>query len=231
MKTIGLIGGISWKSTAEYYRILNQLVLERLCGVHSARIVLVSVDFDEIAALQHAGEWGRLGEIMADAARALHAAGADFILICANTMHLCLDAVEAASPLPVLHIADPTAQAMAGAGVSRAGLLGTAFTMDRLFLADRIRGCAGIECFVPDAQGRADIHRIIFEELVAGRIEPGSQARFRALIGELAARGAQAVILGCTELVLLVEPDADYPVPLFDTTALHAAAAVERALA
>lgn len=230
MKTIGLIGGISWKSTAEYYRVLNQLVLERLGGVHSARIVLFSVDFDEIATLQHAGEWDRLGEIMADAARSLHAAGADFILICANTMHLCLDAVEAATPLPVLHIADPTAADMAQQGVARAGLLGTGFTMDRPFLADRIRDVSGIECFVPDAQGRADIHRIIFEELVAGRIEPASQARFRSLIGELAAEGAQGVILGCTELVLLVEPGVTYPVPLFDTTALHAAAAVERAL-
>ncbi|MFC0588523.1 aspartate/glutamate racemase family protein [Novosphingobium aquiterrae] len=231
MKTIGLIGGISWKSTAEYYRILNQLVLERLGGVHSARIVLYSVDFDEIATLQHAGEWDRLGEIMADAARALAAAGADFILICANTMHLCLDAVEAATSLPVLHIADPTGAAMAAQGVARAGLLGTGFTMDRPFLVDRIREVSGIECFVPDAAGRADIHRIIFDELVAGKIEAASQARFRGLIDELAAAGAEAVILGCTELVLLVEPDAAYPVPLFDTTALHAAAAVERALA
>ncbi|MFM5886572.1 MAG: aspartate/glutamate racemase family protein [Novosphingobium sp.] len=230
MKTIGLIGGISWKSTAEYYRILNQLVLERLGGVHSARIVLYSVDFDEIATLQHAGEWDRLGEIMAAAARTLHAAGADFILICANTMHLCLDAVEAATPLPVLHIADPTGEAMAAQGVRRAGLLGTGFTMDRPFLVDRIRAMSEIECFVPEAPGRADIHRIIFEELVAGRIAPASQARFRGLIDELAAAGAEAVILGCTELVLLVELDAAYPVPLFDTTALHAAAAVERAL-
>ncbi|PKB19452.1 aspartate racemase [Novosphingobium kunmingense] len=231
MKTIGLIGGISWKSTAEYYRVLNQLVLERLGGVHSARIVLVSVDFDEIATLQHAGEWDRLGEIMAEAARSLHAAGADFILICANTMHLCLDAVEAATPLPVLHIADPTAKAMARHGMSRAGLLGTGFTMDRPFLADRILAVAGIDCFAPGNDGRADIHRIIFEELVAGRIEPASQARFRGLIEELAADGAQGVILGCTELVLLVEQGVRYPVPLFDTTALHAAAAVEWALA
>lgn len=230
MKTIGLIGGISWKSTAEYYRILNQLVLERLGGVHSARIVLYSVDFDEIATLQHAGEWERLGEIMADAARALAAAGADFILICANTMHLCLDAVEAATPLPVLHIADPTGAAMAAAGARRAGLLGTGFTMERPFLMDRLRDVSGIDCFVPDAAGRADIHRIIFDELVAGKIEAASQARFRGLIDELARDGAEAVVLGCTELVLLVEPDAVYPVPLFDTTALHAAAAVARAL-
>lgn len=230
MKTIGLIGGISWKSTAEYYRILNQLVLERLGGVHSARIVLVSVDFDEIATLQHADEWDRLGEIMADAARALATAGADFILICANTMHLVLDAVEAATPLPVLHIADPTGAALAAQGVTRAGLLGTAFTMDRPFLADRLRAVSGIECQVPDARGRADIHRIIFEELVAGRVEPAARARFRELIAELAAEGAEAVILGCTELVLLVEEGTAYPVPLFDTTALHAAAAVERAL-
>lgn len=231
MKTIGLIGGISWKSTAEYYRILNQLVLERLGGVHSARIVLTSVDFDEIARLQHAGEWDRLGEIMAAAARSIEAAGADFILICANTMHLCLAAVEAASALPVLHIADPTAAAMAAQGVKRAGLLGTAFTMDRPFLMDRIRDVCGIECFVPDARGRSDIHRIIFEELVAGKVEAASQARFRSMIQDLADEGAEAVILGCTELVLLVEPGAAYPLPLFDTTALHAAAAVDRALA
>ena len=231
MLTIGLIGGISWKSTAEYYRILNQLVLERLGGIHSARIVMYSVDFDEIAALQHADEWGRLGEIMASAARALHAAGADFLLICANTMHLCLDAVEAATPLPVLHIADPTAAAMAAQGVKRAGLLGTGFTMDRPFLVDRIRDVSGIECFVPDERGRADIHRIIFDELVAGKVERTSQARFRGLVDELAGAGADAVILGCTELALLVEPGVHYSVPLFDTTALHAAAAVDRALA
>jgi aspartate racemase len=231
VQTIGLIGGISWKSTAEYYRILNQLVLERLGGVHSARIVLYSVDFDEIAALQHADEWGRLDAIMASAACALHAAGADFLLICANTMHLCLDAVEAATPLPVLHIADPTAAAMTAQGVKRAGLLGTGFTMDRPFLIDRIRAASGIECFVPAEASRADIHRIIFEELVAGEVKPESQARFRGLIDELAASGAEAVILGCTELVLLVEPGVAYPVPLFDTPALHAAAAVDRALA
>lgn len=229
MKTIGLIGGISWKSTAEYYRQLNTLVQRRLGGVHSARIVMVSVDFDEIARLQHADEWGRLGEIMAQAARSLEAAGADFILICANTMHLVLDAVEAATRLPVLHIADPTGAALAAQGVKRAGLLGTAFAMERPFLADRLRSVSGIETFVPDAVGRADIHRIIFEELVADRVEPASQARFRALIEELAAEGAEAVILGCTELVLLVEPG-DYAVPLFDTTGLHALAAVDRAL-
>lgn len=229
MQTIGLIGGISWKSTAEYYRVLNQLVLQRLGGVHSARIVLISVDFDEIAALQHAGEWDRLGEIMADAALSLERAGADFILICANTMHLVLDAVEAATDLPVLHIADPTGAAMAAAGIQRAGLLGTAFTMTRPFLADRLRTVAGIECVLPDEQGQADIHRIIFDELVKGRIEPASKARFRALIAAMAADGAQAVILGCTELVLLVEPG-EYAVPLFDTTALHAEAAVARAL-
>ncbi|MBS0476275.1 MAG: amino acid racemase [Proteobacteria bacterium] len=230
MQTIGLIGGISWKSTAEYYRLINQLVLERLGGVHSARLVLHSVDFDEIARLQHADEWDQLGEIMAAAARSLEAAGADFILICANTMHLVLDAVEAATRLPVLHIADPTGAALAVQGVTRTGLLGTAFTMDRPFLAERLRAVSGIECLVPDAHGRADIHRIIFAELVKDQVTPAAQARFRALIGELAAAGAEAVILGCTELVLLVEPGVTYPVPLFDTTALHAAAAVDRAL-
>lgn len=230
MKTIGLIGGISWKSTAEYYRLLNQQVLERLGGVHSARIVVYSVDFDEIAKLQHAGEWDRLGEIMSQAARSLHAAGAHFILICANTMHLCLAAVEAATPLPVLHIADPVAEAMAEQGIGRAGLLGTGFTMDQPFLMDRIHVVSDIECFVPEADDRAEIHRIIFDELVAGRVESSSKARFRAMISRLAAAGAEAVVLGCTELMLLVESDAAYPVPLFDTTALHAAAAVERAL-
>ncbi|WP_296674805.1 aspartate/glutamate racemase family protein [Novosphingobium sp.] len=231
MKTIGLIGGISWKSTAEYYRILNEMTLERLGGVHSARIVLHSVDFEEIARLQHANEWGRLGEIMAHAARSLEAAGADFILICANTMHLVLDAVETATPLPVLHIADPAGRAMARAGITRAGLLGTGFTMARPFLTDRLRDVSGIKCFVPNKAGRADIHRIIFDELVAGKAEPASRSRFRGLVSELAVAGAQAVILGCTELILLVEPDVAYPVPLYDTTTLHAAAALEQALA
>lgn len=230
MQTIGLIGGISWKSTAEYYRLLNQMVLDRLGGVHSARIVLYSVDFDEIAALQRADAWSELDAIMAGAARSLHAAGADFILICANTMHLCLDAVEAATPLPVLHIADPAGAAMAAQGVTRAGLLGTGFTMERPFLADRLRQMAGIDCFVPEPGDRERLHRIIFEELVAGKVEPASQAEFRAMIGRLADAGAQAAILGCTELVLLVELETVYPLPLFDTTALHAAAAVERAL-
>ncbi|MDE2434686.1 MAG: aspartate/glutamate racemase family protein [Sphingomonadales bacterium] len=230
MQTIGLIGGISWKSTAEYYRLINQAVLERLGGVHSARIVMVSVDFDEIARLQHADRWDELGGIMAEAALSLERAGADFILICANTMHLVLDAVEAATRLPVLHIVDPTAAAMAARGISRAGLLGTAFTMERPFFAERLRGVCGIETIVPDSTGRAEIHRIIFEELVAGKVEPAARARFRSLIEELASAGAEAVILGCTELVLLVEPGGAYAVPLFDTTGLHAAAAVERAL-
>ena len=230
MLTIGLIGGISWKSSAEYYRIINQSVQARLGGVHSARMLMSSFDFAEIARLQHADEWDRLGEIMADTARSLERGGADFLVICANTMHLLTDAVEAATRLPLLHIADPTAQAMAAYGVTRAGLLGTAFTMERDFYKRRLLERHGIASLIPPAANRVELHRIIFEELVAGRIESTSKARFRDMIAELAEAGAEAVVLGCTELTLLVEPG-DYALPLFDTTALHAQAAVERALA
>ncbi|MET0245651.1 MAG: aspartate/glutamate racemase family protein [Sphingomonas sp.] len=229
MKTIGLIGGMSWESSAEYYRILNQGVRDRRGPTASAKCLLWSFDFSEIERLQHDGDWPALTDRMTDAARRLEGAGADLLLICTNTMHLMADAVQAAVAVPLLHIADPTAEAIRAAGLSRVGLLGTAFTMERDFYRARLAEKHGLDVIVPEAEDRTTVHRIIYDELVAGRIEPASREAYRAIIARLVDRGAQAVILGCTEIMLLIGPD-DSPVPLFDTTALHAAAAVRIAL-
>ncbi|MFE7778053.1 aspartate/glutamate racemase family protein [Streptomyces sp. NPDC057445] len=228
MKTIGLIGGMSWESSAEYYRLLNELVRERAGGLHSARCILHSVDFAEIEQLQVAGEWEAAGEILAEAARGLAAAGADFLLICTNTMPKVADQVSAAVDVPLLHLGDATAEAVKSAGVMRAGLLGTAFTMEQDFYRDRLAG-HGLDVLTPDAGGRTEVHRVIYEELCLGVVREESRRAYQRVIGELVDRGAQGIILGCTEIELLIGPG-DSPVPVFPTTRLHAEAAVRAAL-
>jgi aspartate racemase len=224
MKTLGLIGGMSWESTLPYYRLVNETVRECLGGLHSARLVLYSVDFAEVERLQHAGDWAAASRLLAAAARALHAAGAECVVLCTNTMHKVAAAIEAAVPIPLLHIADPTAEAIRARGLSRVGLLGTAFTMEQDFYKARLKESHGIEVVIPEADERARVHRVIYEELCLGRVLPASRAAYRAVMADLVAQGAQAIILGCTEISLLVD-DADASVPLFDTTALHARAA------
>ncbi|MET3624172.1 aspartate/glutamate racemase family protein [Burkholderia ambifaria] len=226
MKTIGLIGGMSWESSAEYYRMINRHSKALHGGHHNAKSVLVTVDFAEIEALQRAQDWVALGERMADAARQLEAAGADLVVLTTNTMHRVHDAIEAAVALPFLHIADPTGAALRAAGVERVALLGTRYTMELPFYAERLRDKFGLDVLVPDEAARGDVHQIIYDELCHGVIDAASRAAYVAIIDELAQRGAQAVILGCTEITLLIGAD-DSPLPVFDTTALHAKAAVE----
>ncbi|WP_405020241.1 aspartate/glutamate racemase family protein [Kitasatospora sp. NBC_00070] len=228
MKVIGLIGGMSWESSAEYYRLLNELTRERLGGLHSARCVLWSVDFAEIERLQAAGDWDRAGAVLADAARALQAAGAELLLICTNTMHKVADQVAAAVDVPLLHLADTTALAVRSAGLTRVGLLGTAFTMEQSFYRDRLAS-HGLDVLTPDTPGRALVHRVIYQELCLGVIREESRAAYRSVIADLVARGAEGIVLGCTEIELLISP-ADSPVPVFATTRLHAEAAVAAAL-
>jgi len=228
MKTIGLIGGMSWESSAQYYAIINRAVRERLGGAHSAEMLLYSVDFGEIERLQHDGDWSLLTARMVDAVRRLEAGGADFVLICSNTMHLMADDVAAAIGLPLLHVVDPTASAITRAGLERVGLLGTAFTMEKAFYRDRL-AAAGLDIVIPDAADRHEVHRVIYEELVAGKIEAASRTAYREVIARLVERGAEAIVLGCTEIMLLVD-QSDSAVPLFDTTSLHALAAVDLAL-
>ncbi|WGE30444.1 aspartate/glutamate racemase family protein [Edwardsiella tarda] len=229
MKTIGLLGGMSWESSAEYYRIINQGVREHLGPTASASVVLWSFNFAEIEALQHQGDWSTLSERMVDAAQRLQGAGADVLLLCTNTMHRMAPALESALSIPLIHIADPTAAAIKAAGLRKVGLLGTAFTMEQDFYKGRLSERHGLEVIVPEADDRATVHHIIYDELVAGQITPSSRAAYRQVIARLVQAGAEAVILGCTEIMLLVQPE-DSAVPLFDTTALHAAAAVEAAL-
>ncbi len=224
-RIIGLLGGLSWESSAEYYRIINQLARDRLGGLHSAKILLWSFDFAEIEALQHAGRWEEATTLMIEAARRLEAGGAECVVICTNTMHLMADAVQAAIGIELLHIADPTAARIRQAGLTRVGLLGTAFTMEQDFYKGRLTRHHGLDVLVPDAQDRALVHRVIYEELVQGRVLDSSRAAYRDVMARLVAQGAQAVILGCTEIMLLVGPQ-DCAVPLFDTTTLHAEAAL-----
>ncbi|WP_328860777.1 aspartate/glutamate racemase family protein [Streptomyces sp. NBC_00306] len=228
MRTIGLIGGMSWESSAEYYRLLNEFVRERLGGLHSARCVLHSVDFADIEELQAAGEWERAGEILADAAKGLEAAGAELLLICTNTMHKVAGQVEAAVSVPLLHLGDATADAVRSAGLGKVGLLGTAFTMEQDFYRDRLAG-HGLDVIVPDAAGRALVHRVIYEELCLGVVREESRTAYQEVIAALVAEGAEGVILGCTEIELLIGAG-DSPVPVFPTTRLHAQAAVDAAL-
>lgn len=224
-----MLGGMSWESSAEYYRLANELVRDRLGGLHSARVVLDSVDFADVEALQSAGAWEEAGELLADRARGLRAAGADLLVLCTNTMHLVVDAVQAAVNVPVLHIADATAARVREAGLAQVGLLGTAFTMEQAFLRDRLAS-HGLEVLVPGPEDRALVHRVIYEELVRGVVREESRAAYVDVIGRLVARGAQGVVLGCTEIELLVRAD-DSPVPVFPTTRIHVEAAVDAALA
>ncbi|NRF67002.1 aspartate/glutamate racemase family protein [Aquincola sp. S2] len=230
MKTIGLIGGMSWESTVPYYRQINETIKQRLGGLHSARIVLYSVDFHEVEQLQRDGDWPAAGRVMADAARALQAAGADFLVLCTNTMHKVAPAIEAAVGIPLFHIADTTAAEIRQAGHTVVGLLGTRFTMEQDFYRERLSERHGLRIIVPEPDDRAIVHRIIYEELCLGVITEASRSAYRRIMADLAGQGAQAIILGCTEISLLVTPG-DSPVPLFDTTAIHARAAAEEALA
>jgi len=229
MRLIGLIGGLSWESSAEYYRIINQATQRRLGGVHSARTLMYSFDFGEIEALQARGEWDAATRLMVDAAERLERGGADVLLICSNTMHRMAGEVEAATGVPLLHIADPTAARIAAAGLRRVGLLGTAFTMEQDFYKGRLSSKFGFDVLVPDAEDRQTVHRIIYDELVKGIVRPESRDAYRRIIARLVDAGAEAVILGCTEIMLLVKPE-DSPVPVFDTTTIHAEAAVDAAL-
>lgn len=229
MKTIGMIGGMSWESSAEYYRIINQEVRQRLGPTASAQCLLWSFNFAEIEELQRRGDWQALTAMMTQAARRLEAGGADLLLICTNTMHRMAADVQAAVDVPLLHIADPTAERIKAAGFSKVGLLGTAFTMEQAFYKGRLSEQHGLEVIVPNGEDRSIVHRIIYEELVAGKVLPESRYAYREVIARLVDNGASAIVLGCTEIMLLVKPE-DSDVPIFDTTALHAVAAVEMAL-
>ncbi len=228
MKTIGLLGGMSWESTQTYYRLINEGVKSRLGGLHSAKLVLYSVDFAEIEALQHQGDWPATARILSGAALSLENAGADFLMIGTNTMHKVAPEVEEAINIPLLHIADATAKVLTQDNIQRVGLLGTRFTMEQAFYRERLEA-AGIEVVTPDAPQRAEVHRVIYEDLCQGEIQAASREAYLAVINSLAEQGAQAVILGCTEIGLLIK-QTDTPVPLYDTTAIHAAQAVNRAL-
>jgi aspartate racemase len=230
MKTIGLLGGMSWESSAQYYAILNRAVMRRLGHPHSARTLMLSVNFGAIERLQHLGEWDALGTMLAEEARRLEAGGADCVLLCTNTMHLVADRIQAGIGIPMLHIADPTGRAIQAAGISRIGLLGTAFTMEQPFYRDRLAREFGLKVLVPDAEARAAIHRVIYDELIGGIIRPESRAAYLAVIADLRAQGAEGIVLGCTEIMLLIGQD-DVALPVFDTTTLHAMAAVDFALA
>lgn len=230
MKTIGLIGGMSWESTIPYYRQINENVKQQLGGLHSAKCILLSVDFHDIERLQHAGDWESAGAKLAEAARTLEAAGAELMVLCTNTMHKVAPSIEAAIKVPFLHIADATASAIKQAGVSRVGLLGTKFTMEQPFYRERLLERHGIEVVVPNEAERDTMHQIIYQELCQGVINPESKQAVRRIMAGLAWQGVEAIILGCTEIGLLVGK-ADAAVPLFDTTVIHAKAAVEFALA
>jgi aspartate racemase len=230
MKTIGMIGGLSWESSIEYYRIVNEEIKQRLGGLNSCQCLMYSVNFAEVAALQHQGEWDKLAGLMADAAKRLERGGAELLLICANTMHKVADDIAAQVGIPLVHIADAAAEAVKARQLGKVGLLGTRFTMEGDFYRTRIKEKHGIDVIIPDAADREAVHNIIYQELVLGVMNPASRRRVLETIGRLAAAGAQGVILGCTEIPLLVTQQ-DTPLPLFDTTGLHARRAVELALA
>jgi aspartate racemase len=229
MKTIGMIGGMSWESSIEYYRIVNEEVKQKLGGLHSAKSIMVSVDFAEIEALQMSGCWDEATLAMIQAAKQVEAGGADFLIICTNTMHKMANEVQANIGIPLLHIADATADRIKTHGLRKIGLLGTRFTMEEDFYRGRLVDKHGLNVLSPDPADRAIVHRIIYEELVLGKILPESKAEYRRIIENLIAAGAEGIILGCTEIGLLVKPE-DSRVPLFDTTLIHAEAAVEMAL-
>jgi len=229
MKTIGLLGGMSWESTVPYYRIVNETVRERLGGLHSAKVVLHSVDFHDIEELQRTAQWDAAGAQLAAAAQSLERAGAELLVLCTNTMHKVAPQIEAATSLPLLHIADPTAAAIRNAGLATVGLLGTRFTMEQPFYRGRLSERHGLRVLVPPPGDQAIVHRVIYEELCVGRVRTESRSEYRRIMAQLVAQGAEGIILGCTEITLLVG-EGDAAVPLFDTTLLHARAAAERAL-
>lgn len=229
MKTIGLIGGMSWQSTVGYYQALNQGVKESLGGLHSAQIAMISVDFDTIEKMQCAGDWDGTAQILSDAAKGIEAAGADFFLICTNTMHKVAPAVEAAVQIPLLHIADATARVLIQDKIDRVGLLGTAFTMEEDFYKGRLSSTHGLDVVIPGKEDRQMVHDVIYKELCLGNICQDSKKEYLRVIETLAQEGAQAVILGCTEIGMLVQQE-DTSVPLYDTTAIHAQSAVTYAL-
>jgi len=229
MKTIGLLGGMSWESTESYYRLLNQTVKARLGGLHSAKVILHSVDFAEIEQLQHLGEWDKTADILTGAAQGLEKAGADFILICTNTMHLVAPQIQTGINIPLLHIADATAEEIVKEDINRIGLLGTAFTMEEDFYKGQLQDKYHLDVIVPNEEDRKIVHQIIYDELCLGNIKDTSRNEYLRIIDDLVAQGAEAVILGCTEIALLVKPQ-HTNVKLFDTTRIHALKAVEMAL-
>lgn len=228
MKTIGLLGGMSWESTASYYKEINEGVKTKLGGLHSAKISLVSVDFSEIETLQHEGRWDETAVVLSQAAQSVESAGADFLLICTNTMHKVADNIQSAISIPVIHIADATAEALIVDGIKRVGLLGTKFTMEQSFYKKRISEKFGIEVIVPNEDSQNTVHNIIYNELCLGKINNKSRECYLAIVNKLYAQGAEAVILGCTEIALLIEQQ-HTNVPLYDTTQIHAQQAVKLA--
>jgi len=229
MKTLGLIGGMSWESTVPYYRLINQAIAERLGGLHSAKLLLYSVDFAEVEQLQVTGQWDAAGELLANVARNLVVAGADAVVLCTNTMHKVAGAITHAVDVPLLHIADPTAQAIQQAGLHTVGLLGTRFTMEQDFYRARLEQRHGLKVLVPPEAERQQVHRIIYDELCRGQVRDASRQSYQNAVANLRKQGAQAVILGCTEIAMLLRPQ-DCDLPLFDTTALHAEHAAAWAL-
>lgn len=229
MKTIGLLGGMSWESTIPYYRQINQHIKQQLGGLHSAKIILYSVDFADIEALQRSGDWDRAGELLAEAAVKLQAAGADCLVLCTNTMHKVAAVIETAVTIPLLHIADATAEAIQLAGLNKVALLGTRFTMEQDFYKKRLTESYGLEVLVPDEESRALVHQVIYQELCLGLVKPDSRLQYQQIMADLVIQGAEAIILGCTEIALLVSAE-DCAVPLFDTTFLHVQKAADYAL-
>jgi len=229
MKTIGLLGGMSWESTVGYYRLINEGIRNALGGLHSAKIAMVSVDFDPFAELQHKADWDETGRLLAEAAQRVQAAGADFLLICANTMHKVAPQIEDAIGIPLLHIADAAAEVLLERNIRTVGLLGTVFTMEQDFYRGRLQDKHGIDVLLPSPEDRTIVHNIIYQELCLGKQEPASRTQYLRIIDELASRGAEAVVLGCTEIGMLVK-QGDTNILLLDTTAVHAANAVQEAL-
>jgi len=229
MKTIGLIGGMSWESSLEYYRMLNELTKERLGGFSSSKCILHSLDFAEIESLQHKNKWKELNKIMAKAAKDLYKGGADIILLCTNTMHLCSEAIREAIPIPFLHITEAVGLAISALNIKKVGLMGTKFTMEKNFYARKLKDDFDIETITPDEDERDQIHKIIYEELVHGKLLDTSRLVYKQIIQNLKAKGAEGVVLACTEIPLLIKPD-DADIPLFDTSRIHAEKAVEWAL-
>ncbi|KTG21851.1 hypothetical protein AUR67_06615 [Pseudoalteromonas sp. XI10] len=229
MKTTGLIGGMSWESTQSYYQLLNQGIKNKLGGLHSAKIVLVSLDFAEIAVLQQQQDWPQMAEILIKAAKQVEAAGADYLLICTNTMHKLAEQVQAAVAIPLLHIADAVGENLIQHNFKKVALLGTQFTMEQDFYKQRLADKFAIDVLIPDAQERETVHRVIYDELCKGIISPESKAEYLTIIDDLTQQGAEAIILGCTEIALLVQ-QSDTSIPLLDSTALHCAMALENSL-